>query len=124
MEAIRIEGIEDYPSITMDKENNIMLIEGKSLPEDALDFYSPVLEWIDEYAKDPNEKSVLELKVHYFNTASSKMILFILEKFINLSKKGNDVEVHWYYIEDDEDMLEAGEIYAERVNFEFKIIPM
>ena len=124
MKAIRIEGIEDYPTIYMDKKDNKMLIEGKSLPEDALDFYSPILEWIDEYLKDPNEQTLLELKVIYFNTASSKMILFILEKFVLLAKQGNDVEIHWYYYEDDEDMLETGEIYAERINFDIKLIPM
>lgn len=51
------------------------------------------------------------------------MILFILQKFVILSEK-SDVEVHWYYFEDDEDMMEAGEIYAERINFPFKLIPM
>ncbi len=123
MEAINIHGINDYPSVIMDKENNKLLIEGKSLPEDALDFYTPILEWMNAYSKDPNDKTILELKIHYFNTASSKMILFILQKIEKLSKS-SEVEVHWYYFEDDEDMLEAGEIYAERINFPFKLIPM
>lgn len=123
MKAINIEGTDNYPSISMDKENGKLLIEGKSLPEDALGFYSPVIEWLNEYSKDPNTKTILELKIHYFNTASSKMILFILQKIEKLSQS-SDVEVHWYYFEDDEDMLEAGEIYAERINFPFKLIPM
>jgi hypothetical protein len=122
MKVLKIEDIEDYPNVCMDKENNIMRIEGKSLPEDAIDFFSPIVAWIDEYSKDPNEKSVLELKVYYFNTASSKMILYMLEKFVLIAKEGHDVEIHWYYHEDDEDMLEAGEIYAERINFDIKLI--
>lgn len=123
MEAINIKGVDNFPSIIMDKEKGKLLIEGKSLPEDALDFYSPVIEWLNEYNKAPNKKTLLELKIHYFNTASSKMILFILQKIVKLSEKSH-VEVHWYYFEDDEDMMEAGEIYAERINFPFKLIPM
>jgi hypothetical protein len=33
------------------------------------------------------------------------------------------VVVNWRFREDDEDMLEAGEIYAERVNIPFNLIP-
>ena len=39
-----------------------------------------------------------------------------------ISKKGNPVEINWYYEEDDEDMFEAGEDYQSIINLNFKMI--
>ena len=39
-----------------------------------------------------------------------------------IHKKGNPVEVNWYYEEDDEDMFEAGEDYQSIIRVPFKMI--
>jgi len=60
--------------------------------------------------------------MEYFNTASSKMLLEIFELFKNLHDSGNKVTVDWYYQEDDEDMQDAGEDYADIVELPFNFI--
>ena len=35
---------------------------------------------------------------------------------------GKDVQIIWYCPEDDEDILDSGEEYAENVNMPFKIV--
>ena len=39
-----------------------------------------------------------------------------------IHKAKNEVEVNWYYEEDDEDMLEAGEDYESIIRVPFKMI--
>ncbi len=122
MRIIKIEGTDDTPQVTLDAnpENPFMEISGRSLPEDVVAFYDPILEWLDEYAENPLEKTVLNIKLEYFNTASSKLLLDILLKLEDLSEADNDVLVRWHYPDDDEDMEEAGEEYEDIVEVPFE----
>lgn len=123
MEVIKISATDDVPNVILDKENNHFEFNGRSLPEDVATFYNPILEWIDKYAQEPNEKTNVIMKLEYFNTASSKMILDILLKFEEIHTAGHDVTISWYFLEDDEDMEEAGEEYADIVDVPFEQIP-
>lgn len=123
METIKIQGTEDTPKIMLDKENEIFEISGRSLPEDVSAFYEPVLNWLNEYAENPNKKTIFNFKLTYFNTASSKLLLDILMKLEEMHGKGQDVLIKWHYPEDDEDMAEAGEEYADIVDVPFEQVP-
>jgi hypothetical protein len=123
METIKIQGTEDTPKIILDAGNDIMEISGRSLPEDVSSFYEPVLNWLNEYAENPKKKTVFNFKLTYFNTASSKLLLDILMKLEEMHEKGQDVLIRWHFPEDDEDMAEAGEEYAEIVDVPFEQVP-
>ena len=120
METIKIQGTEDTPKIILDAGNDIMEISGRSLPEDVSSFYEPVLNWLNEYAENPKKKTVFNFNLTYFNTASSKLLLDILMKLEEMHEKGQDVLIRWHFPEDDEDMAEAGEEYAEIVDVPFE----
>ena len=120
METIKIQGTEDTPKIILDAENELMEISGRSLPEDVAAFYEPVLNWLNEYAENPNKKTIFNFKLTYFNTASSKLLLDILMKLEEMHENNNDVLIRWHYPEDDEDMEEAGEEYADIVDVPFE----
>jgi SiaC family regulatory phosphoprotein len=122
MRPMKINGTEEQPTIILDRTSSRFEFHGKSMLEDARAFFKPVMEWIDEYAENPNERTEIVYKMTYFNTSSSKLILDMMRKFATIYQNGHDIEVHWYYFEDDEDMLEAGEIYAERVKVPMKLI--
>jgi hypothetical protein len=70
----------------------------------------------------PNPKTIFTFKLVYLNTASSKLLLDVLMKLEQLKEAGHDVLVRWYYPEDDEDMQEAGEEYADIVDVPFEQI--
>ena len=120
MEVLRLEQTEDSPLIIFDKENNLFEISGKSLPEDVVYFYQPVLDWLEEYRKEPNQKTVFSFKLIYFNTASSKLLLDILMILEEMVEEGNEVLVKWLAIKSDEDMQEAGQEYGEMVDIPFE----
>jgi len=118
MDTLHLEGTEDTPRVTLDKKSGTMEISGRSLPEDSTEFFKPVLDWIEVYAKDPNPASVCVFKLEYFNTASSKLILDVLYALEELP----GMRIAWYFHEEDEDMEEAGQEFAELVEipFDFK----
>lgn len=122
MDVLSIKGTQETPEVLLDKEQGIFVIKGKSLPEDVKEFYNPILRWFEDYLQNPNKQTVLKVKMDYFNTASSKMILEIFESLQELFDKGNDVSIEWYYMADDEDMEDAGQDYSDLVKIPFKFI--
>ena len=122
METLKIQGTEDSPQVMLDTGENILELSGRSLPEDVNTFYEPILSWIEEYAKDPLDKTVFNFKLTYFNTASSKVILDILTQFEEMIEEGKQVLVRWHFPDEDEDMQEAGEEYADMVDVPFEMV--
>ncbi|TAH25102.1 MAG: DUF1987 domain-containing protein [Cytophagales bacterium] len=118
MNRLEILGTEDTPKVILDKNEGKFEISGRSLPEDAAEFYQPLIQWLDQYSKSPNESSAFEIKLEYFNTASSKLILDLLSKCEPIS----GAKVLWYFHKDDEDMQEAGEEFSELIELPFEII--
>lgn len=120
MNAIRIDSTEDTPQVVLDKAANTFELSGRSLPEDAASFYQPILDWLGEYASDPNPTTNFVVKLEYFNTASSKLLLDVLTALEDIE----NAKVSWYYYDDDEDMEEAGEEFSELVDVEFELKEM
>ena len=119
MEAYKIQGTEDSPTITLNAAENMFEFSGRSMPENAAGFYAPALSWIEEYVKNPNPETILNIKLEYFNTASSKILLDIIMSFEKIVSTGKSLKINWYYQADDDDMLEAGEGYADIVEVPF-----
>jgi hypothetical protein len=122
MEKLELSGSMDCPKIVLDKGNGVFEISGKSLPENVNSFYGPIIGWFEEYFKTPNTETVVTMKMDYINTASSKILLSLFLMFEKASLEGKNIRVNWYYQEDDEDMYDVGEEYAEIVNVPFEII--
>ncbi len=122
MESIFIEGTQKTPSVKFDSKTGIVEIKGRSIPENSIEFYKPLVDWLEEYAKKPFEKTEVNVQLEYFNTSSSKCILDVFKKLEAIHKAKHDVVINWYYEEDDEDMLEAGEDYESIIRVPFKMI--
>jgi hypothetical protein len=123
MEPIVIEGTQKTPTINFDAEKSTIEIKGRSIPENSIDFYKPLIEWLEEYAKEAGNKTIVNVQLEYFNTSSSKCILDVFKKLEAINKMPkNEVVINWYYEEDDEDMLEAGEDYESIIRVPFKMI--
>ncbi len=108
MEKLIIEADIDIPAMVLDKEANCFEISGKSLPEDVVKTYLPVLNWIDQYVKDPLDETVFVFKLNYLNTASTKAMTQIVHRLKTLIDNGKKLKVNWYYELDDFDMKKLG----------------
>jgi hypothetical protein len=122
MEPLDIQGTNDTPKVLLDPERDVFEISGRSLPEDVVSFYKPVLEWLENYKASPLEYTEFVFRYIYFNTATSKLIQDILIKLEEIYEAGNNLQVLWFYEEDDEDMLDSGEEFMENVVVPFELI--
>lgn len=122
MEIIKYKESGYLPGIVLDRNAGKLEISGRACPEDPIEFYQPVFDWLDKYADNPLKKTIFEFRMVYYNTASSKILMMIMQRLEELSDEGNDVLIKWYFPEDDEDMEEAGEDYSEMVDIEFEMV--
>jgi hypothetical protein len=122
MEKLRIEGTPKTPTIKFDPESGKLLIQGRSIPENSIEFYKPLVDLLEEYTTAPKTNTNVDMVLEYFNTSSSKCILDVFKKLEKIKSEGSEVIINWHYEEDDEDMLEAGEDYQAIINIPFKMI--
>jgi len=99
LNALKIKGTDNTPEVIFDpySEKPVFEISGRSIAEDVVAFYDPLLEWLEKYFESPLNKTIFKFKLHDFNTASSKFLLDILLKLEDLHNNGHDVLVHWHY---------------------------
>mgnify|MGYP003410933685 CR=1 FL=1 len=122
MKNYRIEETEDTPQINFEADTHVFTISGRSLPENALDFYAPILEMVDKTLnEEENTNFTFEIKIEYFNTSSSKQLakLFLtIEKYY----EKHNIVIKWFYEKEDLDMLMSGNQYSKFLKLNFKFI--
>ena len=122
MDLLKHKGTETTPSINFNPENGKLIIEGNSIPNNAEEFFTPILSWLEEYVNTTKVKTTLIIKLHYFNVSSSKRILYMFYKLNELLKYNKPVVIKWYYSEDEDEMFEVGQDFAFMVNVPFHFI--
>jgi len=134
LKPLIIEGNKTTPSIYFDATQGIIEIKGRStihmlsIPISAAEFYQPLLDWLDQYRwldqslRKPLKQINVIVRCEYFNTCSGIDLLLIFKKLEAIHKQNNQVVINWFYPEEDEDMLEAGEDYASIIRVPFKMI--
>ena len=120
--AIKIEPTEDSPEIILDIANSKLVFKGSSFPEDAVDFYSPVLKWIIEKESNFAKDIICNFDFTILSSASNKMVFEILLKLESLQKSGKNVIINWYYSSFDEDMYDEGKGFKDTMKLPFEII--
>ncbi len=120
IKSLYIKSSEDTPEVILDAENGIFSISKRSYPENAIEFYDTIIEWIKRYSKHPNKETIFVFDFEYFNTASSKQIMKLILEIEKISTKSN-ITISWKYKDIDEDMLSLGLRFQRLVdlNFEF-----
>jgi hypothetical protein len=118
MKSLHITGTSVQPEIHFDKAKAIFEISGNSLADDPAVFFKPVLDWLAQYRNNPNENTQLHIKMDYINLASARHFLDI---FYSLETVKNS-RVQWFYKNNNIEMRESGEEFAEIVNIPFEFI--
>jgi hypothetical protein len=122
MENLTLEGSAKTPTINFDATSGKLELRGRSIPENSVEFYKPLNEWIENYGSSPAGETSVDVKLEYFNTSSSKCILDLFKKLEAIAGSKTNVTVNWFFEEDDEDMEEAGQDYKAIIGLPFNII--
>jgi hypothetical protein len=115
-------GTFETPTINFNLEKGELEIEGRSIPENPIEFYNPFFEALDKYQQAPQAETKVDIKLDYFNSSSSKCILDVFKKLEGINQKGSKVTVYWHYEEEDENMLTVGEDFKGIIQLPFVMV--
>lgn len=123
MENLIIEETKYTPAINLDVKKGTLEMIGKSYPENTFEFYKPMMDWVEAYFDgNSQDKTVVNLEIIYFNSSSSKLFFDFFD-LLEESNSDNKIEINWFYDEENESALEAGEDFKEDFeSLEFNLI--
>jgi hypothetical protein len=116
-----IEETDDSPAVLMDLDTKQLIFEGPSFPEDAVETYKPIIDWLNSN-NDKIDKLECIFDYTILSSASNKMVFEILVKLENMYKQGKDIHVKWFYASYDEDMKDEGKGFKENLKIPFELV--
>ncbi|MCC7301503.1 MAG: DUF1987 domain-containing protein [Bacteroidia bacterium] len=121
MQTLEIKPTERTPWVIVDREFQLFYIAGNSFPDNVLEFYQPVLKWIDEYVNNPDPKMLFHFRFNYVNSSTKKLLQLIMTKLSKVHTSGKVVRVLWESKETDEDLVDMGREFALMYDFPVKV---
>ena len=121
MQLLKIAATRTTPSVLLDPENSVYRISGNSLPENAGEFYAPVVTWCRSNLASLSKAAIFEFDLPYFNSSSLKALYLLLTEIKQALDAGKEIVVNWHVEEHDEFMLEAAETFEEMVGIQLNI---
>lgn len=117
-------GTHQRPTVVIDIEKGFFELSGSSIPENPMEVFNPIFDHLNRYLEDPKPLTELNFRLDYFNTSTSKLMLDMIHKMeILKDKEGFEVNIRWFYRENDDDMMEIGEDFANLCRLDIEIIP-
>ena len=100
-----VEQTEKTPLIDLNHMSGDLILSGKSIPINAPRIFEPILDWVNEYVRNPKQTTNLRLNLEYFNTASSIWLAKIVKALAGINKPEAVFFLHIYFpIEDFDDI--------------------
>jgi len=124
MENLIIEATSITPYIHIDQQSGLIEIRGKSIPENPYEFYKPIWEWVSVFEKEAPPAMEVNVKMEYFNSSTLKCLIDIFKRLAAIRNTHPDTSLvfNWYYVPDDEDMMEAGQDCEGIIGIPFNLI--
>jgi hypothetical protein len=122
MNMIDIKAGKSTPRILLDSVKKQYIIEGQSYPENSSTFYEPVISWIKEHISQEKDKFILQLKLLYINTSSTKAMFYLFDILEDAFISGIDIHINWMYDQENEMAKETGEELLEDLKVPYSII--
>lgn len=112
-EKLVIQATTETPEVNFDSTSGKLFLSGRSLPENAFEFYSPLLDWLTAYSSHSRPLTELEINLEYLNSGSLKQIFRVIYKLEDLMELGNEIKISWKYKKGDELMMQKGHEFKQ-----------
>ena len=113
-------GNKTKPDVHFSYEKGELTIEGRCILEYAEIIFEPMTDWLEKYLEEPIKKTIINLRLEYFNSSTAKaLVRFLLQAKEGLENE-SDLLVNYYY--DDENIYEYGQDFQEVIGISFNFI--
>lgn len=118
--GLYIKGTTKTPEV--DFSSGVIQLSGRSIPEDAVSFFQPLVRWVNDYVGQPEKFTKVNFKIEYINSGSNRFIFAIFKLLDDCYQKGNDITITWYYEEDDDTIKGLGKDFQSLLKVPIKLV--
>lgn len=121
MSIFSLQATSNTPKVSFNSKTGALEMTGRLLPESALHFFEPLIQWMERHVDTQPKKTELHLRLEYMSTTASKYLLDVFKQMNLLHASGTKTTIFWFCEIDDEDMLETGEDFKSLTDCPFVI---
>lgn len=119
-EELYIPATDETPEVSLTRQKNRSYISGRSLPENAFEFYRPLINWVNHHSSKIDRVFEIEFKFDYFNSSSGRYLFEMLTQLEKNPKK-QYIKILWIVEDGDDLMLEKGKELKSLLDLNFDI---
>lgn len=123
MQKLEIQKTISTPHMIIDEDKNYLILSGESFPENIMNFYGPLITWLDGFLATDFSSLTFDCHLVYFNSSTSKLLMNVLGAMNAAAAAGKKVVVNWHSSKENDVIIECGEEFGEDFgDMEFNII--
>jgi hypothetical protein len=122
MEEYLLEATAKTPAIHL--KDGLVVISGRSIPEDPLKVFKSAHLWVKEYVKQPAMHTEVNIQLEYCDTESTNNIYALLTRLVKCRNSNFKIEMifNWFYETEDEEIIDLGRFLESKLNVMFNFI--
>jgi hypothetical protein len=117
LSKIELEQTRVTPAVIL--QEGLISIKGRSITENAGDFYRPLKQWITDYVAVSTQETRVIFAFEYINTSSTKWVYSLITELAAFPHVNKKVTIEWHYEKGDDELFELGKIIHTFINCPF-----
>jgi hypothetical protein len=118
MQSLVINRSNNTPQVSWNVDTHEYAIDGKSFPENTKSFYTPLIQWLEDF-KPSGGEICFRFGFDYVSSSSIIALLEVLRTIEKHRKNGANILIMWQYDEGDEDIYKMGVDFEKLVSIPF-----
>ena len=121
MEKWTIEATQRTPLVLLDRQESVLKLEGRSYPEEGMDFYEPIIVRFKSLQGSEDPIRMIHIRLEYYNSSTAKALSDLFQALGIAKNAGHAVKVIWEFEEEDDGMQEDIDMFVESFDLDFDI---
>jgi hypothetical protein len=121
MEKWTIDATDRTPSVILDRQESMLRIEGRSYPEEGMDFFDPIILRFKTLEDSETPIRIIHIRLEYYNSSTTKAMAELFSALVKAKQHGFDVKVIWEFEEEDDGIQEDIDMFIDTFNVPFEI---
>ncbi|TNF27219.1 MAG: DUF1987 domain-containing protein [Bacteroidetes bacterium] len=121
MEKWTIDATDRTPSVVLDRQESILRIEGRSYPEEGMDFFDPIILRFKTLENSETPIRSIHIRLEYYNSSTTKALAELFTALVKAQTSGHDVKVIWEFEEEDDGIQEDIDMFIETFDLPFEL---
>ena len=121
MEKWTTESSERSPLALLDRQESILKLEGRSYPEEGMDFFDPIILRFKSLQNSETPIRTIHLRLEYYNSATTKALSDLFQALMLAKNAGHQVKVIWEFEEEDDGIQEDIDMFIETFDLDFDV---